>query len=340
MAEQRIAYGGQAVIEGVMMRGPQTFAVACRTADGEIVLQEEPVPAIFTRYAWAKWPFLRGTFALFDALVLGMKALLYSAHVANESEANSAAAKGLEVRHTGRGGAVSGIAISASAVLGLALGIGLFVLLPSLIAEGARPILRGALPDSAGWRDFLTNLTEGVIRLGLFLGYIRLISRMEYVERLFQYHGAEHKVINAFEKEGVLDVDTAMRQSTIHPRCGTNFVLTVLMVKVLLASFFGWPEIWARLGLRLIALPVVAGVAFEVIRLAGKYREVKPLQWLVAPGLWTQRLTTREPTRDMVEVALRALDAVIRREKAPVPARAVVARPAPAEAAAAEPATS
>jgi uncharacterized protein YqhQ len=332
-----VAYGGQAVIEGVMMRGPHTFAVACRTPDGEVVVQEEPVPAIFTRYAWAKWPFLRGTFALFDSLVLGMKALLYSATVANEAEAN-AAAKGLEVRHTGRGGAVSGIAISASAVLGMALGIGLFVLLPSLAAEGVRPILKGLLPASPGWRDFLTNLTEGVIRLGLFLGYIRLISRMPYVDRLFRYHGAEHKVINAFEREGVLDADVAMRQSTIHPRCGTNFVLTVLMVKVLLASFFGWPSLWLRLALRLLALPVVAGVAFEVIRLAGKYRDFRPLQWLVAPGLWTQRLTTREPTHDMVEVALRALDAVVRREKEPVPAREVV-RPV-SETACVEPAPS
>jgi uncharacterized protein YqhQ len=332
-----VAYGGQAVIEGVMMRGPHTFAVACRTPDGEIVVQEEPIPAIFTRFTWAKRPFLRGTFALFDALVLGMKSLLYSANVANVGEANPAAS-GLEVRHTGRGGAVSGIAISASAVVGMALGIVLFVLLPSLIAEGVRPLLGRTLPASPGWRDFLTNLAEGVIRLGLFLGYIRLISRMEYVERLFQYHGAEHKVINAFENVGVLDADVAMRQSLIHPRCGTNFVLTVLMVKVLLASFFGWPSLWLRLALRLIALPVVAGLAYEVIRLAGTYRHVRPLQWMVAPGLWTQRLTTREPTKEMVEVALRALDAVVRREKEPVPAREVV-RPVP-DAACVEPAPS
>jgi uncharacterized protein YqhQ len=337
VAEQRVAYGGQAVIEGVMMRGPHTFAVACRTPDGEIVVQEEPVPAIFTRYAWAKKPFLRGTFALFDSLVLGMKSLLYSATIANEAEANEAA-RGMEVRHSGRGGAVSGIAISASAVVGMALGVGLFVLFPTLVAEAVRPILRETLPASPGWRDFLTNLTEGIIRLVLFLGYIKLISRMHYVQRLFQYHGAEHKVINAFENEGSLDAEAAMRQSTIHPRCGTNFVLTVLMVKVLLASFFGWPAPWLRIALRLLALPIVAGVAYEVIRLAGKYRHVKPLQWLVAPGLWTQRLTTREPSREMVEVAIRALDAVIRREKAPVPAREVV-RSVP-EAACVEPAPS
>lgn len=322
MADKRVAYGGQAVIEGVMMRGPHTFAVACRTADGEIVIQEEPVPAIFTRFSWAKWPFLRGSFALFDSLALGMKALLYSATVANEGDAK--AAGDIEVRHTGKGGAVSGIAISASAVLGMMLGMGLFVLLPTLVAEAVRPLLKLALPTSVGWQNFLTNLSEGVIRLVLFLGYIHLISRMSYVQRLFQYHGAEHKVINAFEIEGSLDPDAAMRQSTIHPRCGTNFVLTVLMVKVLVASFFGWPSPWVRLGLRLLLLPVVAGVAYEIIRLAGKYRNFRPLQWLVAPGLWTQRLTTREPNREMVEVAIRALDSVIRREKAPVPARAVV----------------
>lgn len=333
---QRVAYGGQAVIEGVMMRGSHTFAVACRTPDGEIVVQEEPVPAIFTRYAWARWPFLRGSFALLDSLVLGMKALLYSAHIANAAEGGGAT-HGLEVRHTGKGGAVSGIAISASAVLGLALGIGLFVLLPSLVAEGARPLLAETTLSTA-WRNFLTNLAEGVIRVALFLGYIKLISRMQYVQRLFQYHGAEHKVINAFENEGTLEVDAAMRQSLIHPRCGTNFVLTVLLIKVLVASFFGWPAPWLRLSLRLIALPVVAGVAYEVIRLAGKYRRVRPLQWLVAPGLWTQRLTTREPTPEMVEVAARALETVIRREAEPVPARAVV-RPV-AESACVEPAPS
>jgi uncharacterized protein YqhQ len=316
---KRVAYGGQAVIEGVMMRGPHTFAVACRTPDGEIVVQEEPVPAFFTRYAWAKWPFFRGTFALLDSLVLGMKSLLYAATVANEG----GGANGIEVRRTGQGGAVTGLAISSSAFVGMALGLMIFVLLPSYAADWVRPLLKHLIASRSG-QDFATNLTEGLIRVVLFLGYIRLISRMDYVQRLFQYHGAEHKVINAFENEGVLDVDVAMRQSTIHPRCGTNFVLTVLLVKVLLASFFGWPSLGVRIALRLLALPVVAGVAYEVIRLAGKYRNVPWLQILVAPGLWTQRLTTREPSSDMVEVAIRALDAVIRRETEVVPARTVV----------------
>jgi uncharacterized protein YqhQ len=322
---KRVAYGGQAVIEGVMMRGPHTFAVACRTPDGEIVVQEEPVPAFFTRYSWAKWPFMRGTFALLDSLVLGMKSLLYSATVANQGEGPGA--KGLEVQRTGKGGAVTGLAISSSAFVGMALGLAIFVLFPSYAADWVRPLLKKVIVSGAG-RDFATNLTEGLIRVVLFLGYIRLISRMEYVQRLFQYHGAEHKVINAFENDGVLEVEVAMRQSTIHPRCGTNFVLTVLLVKVLLASFFGWPSLGVRITLRLLALPVVAGVAYEVIRLAGKYRNVRWLQLLVAPGLWTQRLTTREPSPDMVEVAIRALDAVIRREKDAIPARSVI-RPLP-----------
>jgi uncharacterized protein YqhQ len=334
---KRVAYGGQAVIEGVMMRGPHTFAVACRTPEGEIVVQEEPVPAFFTRYTWAKWPFVRGTFALLDSLVLGMKSLLYSATVANEGQGG--AGTGLTVERTGKGGAgecvgappgrlpVTGLAISGSAFVGMALGLVVFVLLPSYAADWVRPLIKKVIL-SGGWRDFATNLTEGLIRVILFLGYIRLISRMDYVQRLFQYHGAEHKVINAFENEGVLDADVAMRQSTIHPRCGTNFVLTVLLVKVLLASFFGWPSLGVRIALRLLALPVVAGVAYEVIRLAGKYRHVTWLQVLVAPGLWTQRLTTREPSRDMVEVAVRALDTVVRREAEVVPARTVV-RPLP-----------
>jgi uncharacterized protein YqhQ len=150
----------------------------------------------------------------------------------------------------------------------------------------------------------------------MFLGYITLIARMAHVKRLFGYHGAEHKAINGLEAAGVADVAVAQRQSTIHPRCGTNFVLTVLLVKVLLASFFGWPALWLRLLIRLAVLPVTAALAFEVIRLAGRYRHVKALQWIVAPGLWTQRLTTREPDLSMLEVAVRSLQSVMEREEA------------------------
>jgi uncharacterized protein YqhQ len=200
----------------------------------------------------------------------------------------------------------------------MALGIALFVLLPSTVV-GWLPKLGSSLGR---------NLVEGGLRVIVFLGYIVLIGRMAHVKRLFGYHGAEHKAINGLEATGRADVEIAARQSTIHPRCGTNFVLTVLLVKVLLASFFGWPVWWLRMVIRLGTLPFTAALAFEVIRLAGKYRNVKWLQLIVAPGLLTQRLTTREPEPDMVEVAVRALQSVMEAEQT-TPKAAAKPQPAP-----------
>ena len=329
---ENITYGGQAVIEGVMMRSPRFFSVACRRRNGEIFVRTEPVPAFFTRYAWARWPLLRGVFALADAMVLGMKALLWSANIAAEDDqiqgtgdrgqgsGETAPAAPSTLRHQSSSpadprplapvpcpeGTVSGLVVSGSVFVGMAIGIALFVLTPSLLV--------GWLPKIGN--PLARNLLEGALRVGMFLGYIALIARMAHVKRLFGYHGAEHKAINGLEAAGVADVQVARRQSTIHPRCGTNFVLTVLMVKVLLASFFGWPVWWLRLLIRLAVLPATAALAYEVIRLAGKYRQVKWLQWIVTPGLWTQRLTTREPDTSMLEVAVRSLQSVMEREQA------------------------
>jgi uncharacterized protein YqhQ len=300
-----ISYGGQAVIEGVMMRSPRFFSVACRRQNGEIVVRTEPVPAFFTRYVWARWPLMRGVFALADAMVLGMKALLWSANIAAQDDREAGKPSDTPVTSGGRTDTVSGLVVSSSVFVGMAIGVALFVLTPSLLV--------GWVPKIANplWR----NLLEGGLRVLLFLGYIQLISRMAHVKRLFGYHGAEHKAINGFEGTGTVDAEVAARQSLIHPRCGTNFVLTVLMVKMLLASAFGWPPLWARLLIRLAMLPVTAALAFEVIRLAGKYRDLKWLQAIVAPGLWTQRLTTREPDPSMIEVAVASLQSVMGREQ-------------------------
>lgn len=307
-----VTYGGQAVVEGVMMRGARYFAVACRRASGEILVQQEEVPAFFTRYAWARWPFLRGVFALADAMVLGMKSLLFSANLQME-DAGKPPPGGpmtqalLAPLHLMLGaGPVSSIAVTGSAVMGLTLGLVLFVLLPSLVAGWVGPWLPAPI-----WRSVL----EGVIRVGLVVGYIAAIGRMKEVQRLFQYHGAEHQAINAYETEGRVGVEAAMRASRIHPRCGTNFILTVMLVKALIFTAIPWQDVWyLRLGLRVGLLPLVASLSYEVIRLAGKYRGVKPLQWLILPGLLTQRLTTREPAREMVEVAVASLRGVMERE--------------------------
>jgi uncharacterized protein YqhQ len=314
-----VAYGGQAVIEGVMMRGAKHFAVACRKADGEIVVREEPVPAFFTRYAWARWPFFRGVFALADALVLGMKSLLFSADLAardlpgpGQAEVEAARAELHLDPPATPPKSISGIAVPGTAAISIAFALCLFVLFPTIVAGWLKPLHPSGM---------VLNLVEGGLRIALVLGYIASIRRLKEVRRVFKYHGAEHKAINALENEGVVDVDAAMRQTTIHPRCGTNFVLTVLLVKVLIFSFLGWPAFWLRLGLRLALLPLVAAVAYEVIRLAGRYRNVAVLQALVLPGLLTQRLTTDEPEREMVEVAVAALRGVIAREQPEVAER-------------------
>jgi len=319
LADQ-VTYGGQAVIEGVMMRGPRYFAVACRKADGTILLQQEEVPAFFTKYRWARWPFLRGIFALADSLVLGLKSLMFSANLAMAEEKNRKAPPTspltqallgplLPLLATGgnpSGGPIASIAVTGSAVTGMVIGMSLFMLFPSVVAGWTTPLVGETL-----WR----SLIEGAVRVALVLGYIALIGRMKEVQRLFQYHGAEHKAINALETEGVLDVDAALRASRIHPRCGTNFVLTVLLVKALIFTVIPWQNaLLPRLALRLIMLPIVASISYEVIRLAGMHRHNKALQLLVAPGLATQYLTTREPAREMVEVAVASLEGVMERE--------------------------
>src|SRR4051794_2372160 len=236
LADQ-VTYGGHAVVEGVMMRGTRYFAVACRTGDGEILVQQELVPAFFTRYRWARWPFLRGVFALADAMVLGMKSLLFSANLAMEEEKKKAAegsgpftqallgplllmlGAAPEGSPNGTGpngsappggsqGSISSIAVTGSAVGGMVIGICLFMLMPSFLA--------GLLAPWVGKSVWL-SIIEGVFRVLLVLGYIAVIGRMPQVQRLFQYHGAEHQAINALEMEGVVDVDAAMRASRIHP---------------------------------------------------------------------------------------------------------------------------
>jgi uncharacterized protein YqhQ len=300
------------------------------------------VPAFFTRYAWAKWPFLRGVFALADSMVLGIKALLFSANLAMEDQAAGDAApeateaaraevdavtKGplsqvllgpiLPLLAAGSGsgpGTIGSIQVTGTAILALALGIGLFMVLPAMIAHWLTPVLGETI-----WRA----AAEGVLRACVMLGYIRLVSTRPEVERLFQYHGAEHKAINALETEGIVDVDASMRASRIHPRCGTNFVITVLLVKTVVIMLLPWQATPGALAvMRIALLPLVAAISFEIIRLAGKYRNFKPLQWLVAPGLLTQNLTTREPDREMVEVAVASLRAVRDSELAGSPAAA------------------
>lgn len=292
-------YGGQAVIEGVMMRGPRHFAVAARRANGEIALTCELVPKVL-RPSWQKLPFVRGAFGIVDAMALGTKSLFWAAKIAEE---DTRAASG----DTGAS-KVTDIALGSAMATGLIMAIGIFKVLPQLGLE--------ALKRTGNFASWQLGLIHFAVALTIFTGYILLISRMNHVFRVFQYHGAEHKSINALEAGLELTVENARAASRLHPRCGTSFLVIVLMLTVLAAlPFYGQP-VWIRIPIQLSFVPLVAGVAYEILRLAGKYRNNPIAAALSRPGMWTQLLTTREPDDTQLEVALASLKAAMDAEKA------------------------
>jgi len=331
---ERTLYGGQAVIEGVMMRSPRFFAVACRrTSNGEIVVRQENVESMMAKWQWLNKPFLRGTLALVDSLLMGYKALMYAANVQMADEAAAAQTDAQaeivaeEKVDQAAGQSVNNITVGATVFLALIFALGLFWVVPTVVTQFIQHLL-GISHVNAG-QSILLNLGDGIIRIAIFLGYVLLISRMAHVKRLFQYHGAEHKAINALEAGKPLTVESARESSRIHPRCGTNFIFIVLIVGIIVYSFFGRPPLFIRVPLHLLLLPVVAGISFEVLKLAGKYRDRKWAQWLVAPGLATQYLTTRVPDDSQIEVALAALSAVWDKEHEVAPAVETVIEEAP-----------
>jgi uncharacterized protein YqhQ len=277
--------GGQAVIEGVMMRAPRSLAVAVRRPDGGVAVLREPLRLLSDRWRVLRLPVVRGTPALLQSLAHGMRALRFSAAQAvAEEEAPNAAGM-----------------VLASAVA-IAAGIGLFFLLPLALAEW---VARLAPALGAG---FSFNLVDGLIRLGIFLVYLSLIALWSEIRRVFEYHGAEHMVVSAYEHGDPLTVAGARTHSTRHPRCGTNFLLVVVAVSILVFALIPGPGgLAAKFFSRLALLPVVAGIAFEVLRLGVRPRA----RWLATPGNWLQALTTRPPSDDQIEVALRALREVL-----------------------------
>jgi uncharacterized protein YqhQ len=296
MADQRFNYGGQAVIEGVMMRGSRQVAVAVRNPDGEIILREEPINSALYNGFWSRVPFVRGLGLLWDSLGLGLRALTYSADVAMGDEAEF-------------GGPVAW----GTVIVSLALSIGLFFLLPAAAADGIHTLTGLSSP-------FLGNIVEGLIRLALVVGYIWAVGRLEDIKRVFAYHGAEHKTINAYEDGAPLTPESVAGYPLEHPRCGTGFLLVVVVVSVLVFSFFGRPSLLIRLGLRVVLIPVIAGIAYEYIKLLARHIDKPLARALVAPQLWLQRLTTREPSADMLEVSIHALNSVLQAENLPAPA--------------------
>lgn len=291
MPEQKFNYGGQAVIEGVMMRGSQSVAVAVRNPEGEVVIREEPISSSLYNGFWSRVPFVRGLGLLWDSLGLGMRALTFSADVAVGDEAE-----------------FSGPVAWGTVAVSLVISIALFFLTPAAAADGLHRLLGFESP-------LIGNLIEGLIRMILVVGYIWAIGRLSDVKRLFAYHGAEHMTINAYEDGAELTPEVVANYPLEHPRCGTGFLLVVVVISILIFSLIGRPSLLIRLVSRIVLIPVVAGIAYEYIKLLARNMDKPVARILVAPQLWLQRLTTRRPSPDMLEVSIMALGCVLDREQ-------------------------
>jgi uncharacterized protein YqhQ len=297
--QKQFSYGGQAVMEGVMMRGSQAMAVAVRQPDGEIVMHTEPLNPRIYQSMLSRIPFLRALTSLWDALVLGVRTLMYSAEVALGEEE--------KVEFNGPIG-------WGTVAFSLALGIGLFFVVPLLLVDMAEQHITSSL---------LSNVVEGVIRLVIFLAYVWLIGFIPDIKRVFAYHGAEHKTINAYEAGVELTPANVARFSTAHFRCGTAFLLTVMVISILFFALLGQPPLGLRILSRIVFLPVVAGIAYEFIKFTSRHQDNPIVRAIAAPNLALQRLTTREPDESMLEVSIAALQRVLEAESlVPVPAAA------------------
>ncbi len=299
---KKTTIGGQALIEGLMMMGPENIAIAVRKPDGEIVVDKKPLPA---KSPLSKVPFIRGCVNLFRQMVVGVKALMYSAEfVELEDEEEQKPSKFdsfIEKLFKDKG---KDAVIYASVVVSLAFSIGLFILLPNLLA--------GLLPfERTGTGVLYHNLFEGFIRVVLFFGYVYLATMLNDIKRVWQYHGAEHKTIHCYEHEEDLTVENVRKHSTKHPRCGTSFLFLVMIISILVFSFLGFHHPLINLMLRLLFIPLVAGIAYEILRFAGRHTDWAVMKLISAPGLLFQHLTTREPDDSQIEVAIEAMKNVL-----------------------------
>jgi uncharacterized protein YqhQ len=285
--------GGQAVLEGVMMRGPSAWSVAVRKSDGEIVEINRPIASALLKHKWLRIPIVRGVVALGESLTIGFRALAISANYAAQEE--------------GEDGEIQTELTKAQLAFAFAIAIGFALLLfkvsPALITNWL-PI------ESTG--AFV--IIEGLVRVTIFIAYLVGIGFLPDLKRVFQYHAAEHKAINAYEAGEPLEPEVVARHSLLHVRCGTAFLLYVMVIGIFVFAFFGQPDWHVLIASRILALPLIAGIAYEIIRFAGKHPKHPVLRPLLVPGLWLQRLTTREPTLDQIEVSIRALKEVLRLE--------------------------
>ncbi len=293
MSKERreLNYGGQAVMEGVMMRGSKAMAVAVRQPDGEIVIHTEPLSAHIYAGRISKIPVLRALTSLWDVLVLGMRTLMFSANVALTEEED------IEF---------SGPVAWGTIAVSLIIAVGLFFVGPLLLV---------GVIDRYIESSFLSNVIEGVIRLVIFVSYIWAIGRLPDIARVFAFHGAEHKTINAYESGAELTIEEVAKHSTSHYRCGTAFLLSVMVISILIFSLLGRPPMVLRIFSRIALIPLVAGVAYEYVRFTNRYRDNRLIRALAKPNLALQSLTTREPDASMLEVAIVALEQVLETER-------------------------
>jgi uncharacterized protein YqhQ len=293
--------GGQAVLEGVMMRGPSNWSVAVRKPDGEIAHVNQPISSPMARHRLFRLPIVRGIVALGESLAIGFRALAISAnYAAKQEQVDGTAGEEVSTELT-RGQLIFAFAIA------IGFAVMLFKVTPALIT------------DWIGIKPAWFVIVEGLIRVSIFILYLVLISLLPDLRRVFQYHAAEHKAINAYEAGEELDPHTVQRYSLIHPRCGTAFLLWVMVIAIFVFAFFGRPAWYWLIATRILLLPLIAGIAYELIRFAGKHTGNRVLMTILAPGLWLQRLTTREPTLEQLEVSIRALQQVLSLERGAAP---------------------
>jgi uncharacterized protein YqhQ len=288
--DQPCHYGGQAVIEGVVMRGKRDLAIAVRRSDDSIIIEEEKLSSLVDRYKFLSWPVIRGTVVLVETMIMGIRALNFSANQIAEEE----------------GEEITPLEMTVTMLVSLLLATALFVAIPT----GAVHFMRGVAESVA-----IQNLIEGIIRIAIFLGYVWLVAQMDDIKRVFEYHGAEHKVIYTYEAGEPLTIENARQQSTLHPRCGTAFLLVVMVVSIIVFSFLGEGSLLWRISSRIVLLPVVAGIAYEIIKYVARKQGTFWGKIVLAPGLWLQKLTTREPDDQQIEVAIRALQRVLEIEE-------------------------
>ncbi len=304
---KRVNIGGQAVLEGVMMKGPKSYALAVRKPDNEIEVKVTEYKSFGEKHKGFSIPILRGVVNFIESLYIGMKTLMDSSEYFEEEEATNEKTKAEETKAETVAGKDEKKDSSNTAYLvgtlavSLIIAIGVFMLLPAFLANFLYKVIDN---------DFVVNLAEGLLRLAIFLGYVALIAQMEDIKRTFMYHGAEHKSINCMEAGMDLTVENVRKASRFHKRCGTSFVFIVMFISIFVFMFVRTDVMWLRLVSRVALIPVIAGISYEFIRYAGKHQNACS-NILSAPGLWVQKLTTKEPDDDMIEVAIKSVEGVI-----------------------------